>query len=260
MTLPDEGKKEKKKAHFLLLLKSLKTPETFVLHFFQILLFQVEIVILWKALSGHQWQMFRDKTKERERYKVVSNFNVPRVKPTEELREHMFDVEIALTPAILFGVYRFGMPALRTIILAVLTSVVAEAVFQKFLRDKVTISDGSAVVTGLLLACVLSPAVPVYVPDRFYESDPHRFYIYLLDVISNTHMEIKGIDNSILETCVAQLKEKKLIALKAKADADSLDYHDYVISADRAVYNEWYGAMIKHSVTVLDKLSSFFKE
>ena len=108
--------------------------------------------------------MFRDKTKERERYKVVSNFNVPRVKPTEELREHMFDVEIALTPAILFGVYRFGMPALRTIILAVLTSVVAEAVFQKFLRDKVTISDGSAVVTGLLLACVLSPAVPVYVP------------------------------------------------------------------------------------------------
>lgn len=100
--------------------------------------------------------------------------------------------------------------------------------------------------------------VPVYVPDRFYESDPHRFYIYLLDVISNTHMEIKGIDNSILETCVAQLKEKKLIALKAKADADSLDYHDYVISADRAVYNEWYSAMIKQSVTVLDKLSSFF--
>ena len=56
----------------------------------------------------------------------MSNFNVPRVKPTDELREHMFDVEIALTPAILFGVYRFGMPALRTIILAVLTSVVAE--------------------------------------------------------------------------------------------------------------------------------------
>ena len=94
----------------------------------------------------------------------MSNFNVPRVKPTDELREHMFDVEIALTPAILFGVYRFGMPALRTIILAVLTSVVAEAVFQKYLCEKVTISDGSAVVTGLLLACVLSPAVPVYVP------------------------------------------------------------------------------------------------
>ncbi|MBR1812695.1 MAG: RnfABCDGE type electron transport complex subunit D [Lachnospiraceae bacterium] len=76
----------------------------------------------------------------------------------------MFDVEIALTPAILFGVYRFGMPALRTIILAVLASVVSEYIFQKKLRDKVTITDGSAIVTGLLLACVLSPAVPVYVP------------------------------------------------------------------------------------------------
>ncbi len=94
----------------------------------------------------------------------MSNFNVPRVKTTEELREYMFDVEIALTPAILFGVYRFGMPALRTIILAVLASVVSEYIFQKKLRDKVTITDGSAIVTGLLLACVLSPAVPVYVP------------------------------------------------------------------------------------------------
>ena len=95
----------------------------------------------------------------------MSNFNVPRVKTTEELREYMFDVEIALTPAILFGVYRFGMPALRTIILAVLASVVSEYIFQKKLRDKVTITDGSAIVTGLLLACVLSPAVPVYVPS-----------------------------------------------------------------------------------------------
>ena len=100
--------------------------------------------------------------------------------------------------------------------------------------------------------------VPVYVPDRFYESDPHRFYIYLLEVISNTHMEIQGIDRDILETCVAQLKEKKLIVLKKGADPASLDYHDYVISADRAVYNEWYSAMIKQSVTVMDKITSFF--
>ena len=102
--------------------------------------------------------------------------------------------------------------------------------------------------------------VPVYVPDRFFESDPHRYYIYLMEVISNTHMEIRGIDKSVLETCVAQLKEKKLIVLKNGADPASLDYHDYVISADRAVYNEWYSAMIKHSVTVMDKLASFFKE
>ncbi|MBO5551106.1 MAG: hypothetical protein J5966_04025 [Lachnospiraceae bacterium] len=65
--------------------------------------------------------------------------------------------------------------------------------------------------------------VPVYVPDRYYEDDPHRYYIYLLDVISNTHMELKGFDQNILETCVEQLKEKKLIVLKRGANADSLD-------------------------------------
>ena len=94
----------------------------------------------------------------------MSNFNSPRVKTTEELRDYMFDVEIALTPVLLFGVYRFGAAALRVIVLAVLSCVVSEYLFQKYLREKVTITDGSAIVTGLLLACVLSPAVPVYVP------------------------------------------------------------------------------------------------
>ena len=101
--------------------------------------------------------------------------------------------------------------------------------------------------------------VPVYVPDRIYESNPHRYYIYLLDVISNTHMEIKGIDPTILETCVAQLKEKKLIVLKKGADPDSLDYHDYLISAEVANYNEWYNSLVKDSMSFLEKIISFFK-
>jgi len=102
--------------------------------------------------------------------------------------------------------------------------------------------------------------VPVYSPDRLYETDPHRYYIYLLEVISNTHMEIKGIDRTILETCVAQLKDKKLIVLKNGADPDSLDYHDYVVSAERALYNEWYGSFVKDSVSFIDKIISFFKK
>lgn len=101
--------------------------------------------------------------------------------------------------------------------------------------------------------------VPVYVPDRYYEDNPHRYYIYLMDVISNTHMEIRGIDKAILETCVAQLKEKKLIILKAGADRDSLDYRDYLVSAERDIYNEWYNSMIKNSMTLMDKIVSLFK-
>ena len=102
--------------------------------------------------------------------------------------------------------------------------------------------------------------VPVYVPDPFYEADPHRYYLYLLEVISNTHMEIRGIDKNILETCVAQLKDKKLIILKNGADPNSLDYHDYLLSAERAVYNEWYGSFVKDSVSFIDKILSFFKK
>ena len=102
--------------------------------------------------------------------------------------------------------------------------------------------------------------VPVYVPDRLYESNPHRYYIYLLDVISNTHMEIRGIDKNILETCVAQLKEKKLIVLKTEADADSLDYRDYLISAEPALYSEWYNSLLKDSVSFIEKIISYFKQ
>ena len=102
--------------------------------------------------------------------------------------------------------------------------------------------------------------IPVYVPDHVYDGDAHRYYIYLMDVISNTHMEIQGIDKDILETCVAQLKEKKLIVLKRGANLDSLDYRDYLVSAERGIYNEWYGFFVKDSMSLIEKLISFFKK
>ena len=101
--------------------------------------------------------------------------------------------------------------------------------------------------------------VPVYLPDRLYEENAHRYYIYLLDVISNTHMEIKGIDKDILETCIEQMKEKKLIVLKTGADKDSLDYHDYIMSADVEAYNGWYNSLVKDSMSFMDRIVSFFK-
>ena len=102
--------------------------------------------------------------------------------------------------------------------------------------------------------------VPVYMPSRLYDDNLYRYYIYLLEVISNTHMEIQGIDRDILETCVAQLKEKKLIVLKKGADPASLDYHDYVMSAETALFGEWYGAIVKSSMTLFEKFLSLFKK
>ena len=50
------------------------------------------------------------------------------------------------------------------VLISVVAAVATEALAQKIMRKKITITDGSAVVTGMLLAMVLSPAVPLWMP------------------------------------------------------------------------------------------------
>lgn len=77
----------------------------------------------------------------------------------------MRDVLIALTPATIAGIYFFGLPALKTVLLAVLTAVATEYFIQKYmLKVKPTITDLSAAVTGLLLAFNLPSGSPWYLP------------------------------------------------------------------------------------------------
>lgn len=77
----------------------------------------------------------------------------------------MRDVLIALTPATIAGIYFFGLPALKTIVLTVLAAVATEYFIQKYmLKTKPTINDLSAVVTGLLLAFNLPAGAPWYLP------------------------------------------------------------------------------------------------
>ncbi|MDO5702621.1 MAG: RnfABCDGE type electron transport complex subunit D, partial [Lachnospiraceae bacterium] len=76
----------------------------------------------------------------------------------------MGDVCVALLPATAAGVYHFGIPALTTILISVVTAVLTEFVFDIIAKRGPTYRDGSAVVTGLLLALCLSPTVPFYIP------------------------------------------------------------------------------------------------
>jgi electron transport complex protein RnfD len=76
----------------------------------------------------------------------------------------MWTVVIALMPAVIFAVYYFGMPALQTLAVGSLSAVAFEAITQKILKKKITVSDGSAFLCGLLLAMCLPPAVPFFVP------------------------------------------------------------------------------------------------
>lgn len=87
----------------------------------------------------------------------------PHIRTKEDVSVIMRDVVIALLPAFACAVYFFGLNALSLIIISVLSAVSAEALIQKITKKPITIKDGSAVVTGLLLAFNLPPCVPWWI-------------------------------------------------------------------------------------------------
>lgn len=96
----------------------------------------------------------------------MANFVVsgtPHVRSKESIQSIMRDVIIALVPATAAGIYYFGINALILIIAAIASAVAFEAICQKVMKKPVTVSDLSAVVTGLLLAMNLPAAAPVWV-------------------------------------------------------------------------------------------------
>jgi len=86
----------------------------------------------------------------------------PHVRNSETVASVMMDVVVALVPAILASVYFFGIKALVVIVTCIFFSVASEYVCQRIMRRPVTISDYSAVVTGILLAFCLPPTIPWY--------------------------------------------------------------------------------------------------
>ena len=76
----------------------------------------------------------------------------------------MWTVVAALAPVTIMGVWYYGFHAFLVLLVSVATAVASEYAFCMFCRKPVTISDGSAVITGLLLALSLAPSVPLYVP------------------------------------------------------------------------------------------------
>ncbi len=88
----------------------------------------------------------------------------PHVRSGATTRRIMLDVCLALLPAVIFAVYWFGFGVLLTVLLSVASAILSEFLMEKALRRPVTIDDGSAAVTGLLLALTLPAGTPWYVP------------------------------------------------------------------------------------------------
>lgn len=88
----------------------------------------------------------------------------PHIRDKESVTKIMWMVNLSLVPAGLGAVYFFGFQALWVILISVVTAIVTEAGMQKLLKKPVTITDGSAIVTGILLAFNVSADVPWWMP------------------------------------------------------------------------------------------------
>lgn len=86
----------------------------------------------------------------------------PHIRSTATTQRIMLDVAIALVPAGAFGIYRFGIKALVLMLVCVAGCVLTEYLYELFMKKTVTISDCSALVTGMLLAYNLPVSMPIW--------------------------------------------------------------------------------------------------
>jgi electron transport complex protein RnfD len=93
-------------------------------------------------------------------YKVSGS---PHIHAPQSVKRIMWFVVIALMPSLLVSVWYFGITALLVSLTSVVCCVLFEFLIQKFLlKGPLTIFDGSAVITGLLLAFNVPSSLPLW--------------------------------------------------------------------------------------------------
>jgi len=84
----------------------------------------------------------------------------PHIRSPEDIPWIMRQVMYALMPGAFIGVYFFGMPAIKVIAVSIASCVAVEALWQRVSRQRITVNDWSAALTGLLLAMNLPSGLP----------------------------------------------------------------------------------------------------
>lgn len=93
------------------------------------------------------------------RFAIASS---PHIHSGESVQRIMFSVAGALLLPTIAGIYFYGIRALILVVTTTLAAVITEAIFQKLRGKPITVWDGSAVVTGILLALNLPPGLPLW--------------------------------------------------------------------------------------------------
>jgi len=84
----------------------------------------------------------------------------PHVHAVTDIPLIMYGVIFALVPASIMGIWLFGWGALKVIVVSTLVAILTEGAVQYAMGRRVSMLDGSAAVTGLLLALNLPPTSP----------------------------------------------------------------------------------------------------
>ena len=95
------------------------------------------------------------------------NLNIssaPHIRSSDNTRKLMLTVLVALVPALIAGVIVFGIRALIVVAISMAASLATELVCGLVTGKKASVADGSAAVTGLLLALTLPASVPYWMP------------------------------------------------------------------------------------------------
>lgn len=96
--------------------------------------------------------------------KLLTISGSPHIHSDESVKKIMYSVVYAMIPAMLISIYFFGLDAVRVILISVISCVLFEYLIQKYMiRGNVTINDGSAIITGVLLAFNVPSNLPVWI-------------------------------------------------------------------------------------------------
>ncbi len=93
--------------------------------------------------------------------KLIASSN-PHIRNNEDTRSIMLDVIIALCPALIMSVIRFGFRALISVLVSVVSAMFFEWLYRKLMHKTQTLGDLSAAVTGVLLAFVCPVTLPYW--------------------------------------------------------------------------------------------------
>ena len=88
----------------------------------------------------------------------------PHIKSGESVEKIMWTVVACLIPPLILSLFIFGIQVLLTVLVSVASCVIVEVVSQKALGRTITVKDGSAVLTGLLIAFIIPPGVSPLLP------------------------------------------------------------------------------------------------